>query len=83
MSASDNNNPPAQERRVHHDLRARFDEACKVTAPYFDAGIGLGGPSLTMSAQRMLHETYPELTQQEVALLFSAVKRFHLSSHNH
>lgn len=66
------------ERRGHHDLRLIFDGACQVTAPLFDAGLALGGHSLTTSAQRRLHETYPELTQQEVALLFSAVRRFHM-----
>lgn len=71
-----------QARRVHHDLRRIFDGACRVTAPFFDAGLGMGGHSLTTSAHRRLHETYPELTQQEVALLFSAVRRFHQSNHN-
>lgn len=69
-----------QDRRVHHDLRRIFDGACRVTAPFF--GAGMGGHSLTTSAHRRLHETYPELTQQEVALLFSAVSSFHQSSHN-
>jgi hypothetical protein len=77
MSSSAPQHPTTQERRVHHDLRAIFEGACKVTAPCFDPGLGLGGYSLTTSARRVLHETYPELTQQEVALLFSAVRRFH------
>lgn len=82
MSASDSHDLPKQEergseQRIHHDLRAIFKGACKVTAPCFESGLGMGGPSLTTSARRMLHETYPELTQQEVALLYSAVARFH------
>lgn len=88
MSASDSHNPPLpagaheDERRVSHDLRGIFEGACRVTAPCFEAGLGMGGPSLTTSARRLLHETYPELTQQEVALLYSAVARFHKASHN-
>lgn len=83
MPASDSNDPPhTGERRVHHDLRPLFKGACKVTAPFFDEGLGLGGQSLTTSARRMLHEAYPQLTQQEVALLFSAVKRFHKDNSN-
>ncbi|HXU93444.1 MAG TPA: hypothetical protein VFP33_07300 [Gallionella sp.] len=51
-----------------------------MTAPCFGAGLGMGGPSLTTSARRMLRESYPELTQQEISLLFSAVASFHRSS---
>ncbi len=88
MAASDSHDSPLpagaqkDERRVSHDLRQIFEGACRVTAPLFDAGLGMGGPSLTMSARRMLHETYPELTQQEVALLYSAVARFHKDNHH-
>ncbi len=84
MSASDSRDttspaavPHAEESRVHHDLRLIFEGACRVTAPCFGAGLGMGGPSLATSARRMLRESYPELTQQEVSLLFSAVARFH------
>lgn len=77
MSIDSPKEQPAEERRVHHDLRLIFDSACRVTAPFFDASLNLGGHSLTTSAHRTLHETYPELTQQEIALLFSAVRRFH------
>ena len=66
-----------QERRSQHDLRRIFDAACQITAPFFDVKQSWGGSSLTMYARQTLREAYPELTQQEVAILFSGVQRFH------
>lgn len=66
-----------QERRTHHNLRQIFDAACRITAPFFDTKQGWGGSSLTMYARQALREAYPELTQQETAILFSGVQRFH------
>lgn len=86
MSASDSRDTPSPAAVPHveesHDLHRIFEGACRVTAPCFGAGLGMGGPSLTTSARRMLRESYPELTQQEVSLLFSAVVRFHQFSRN-
>lgn len=67
----------ADDRRVHHNLRPIFDKACQITAPFFDSKQSWGGASLTMYARQALREEFPELTQQETALLFSAVQRFH------
>lgn len=66
-----------QERRSQHDLRRIFDAACQITAPFFDTKQSWGGSSLTMYARQTLREAYPELTQQEVAILYSGVARFH------
>ncbi|HEY0666260.1 MAG TPA: hypothetical protein VGD24_09360 [Gallionella sp.] len=66
-----------QERRSQHNLRAIFDDACKLTAPFFDTKQSWGGSSLTMYARQALREAYPELSQQEVAILYSGVARFH------
>ncbi|MBI5430160.1 MAG: hypothetical protein HY938_06850 [Nitrosomonadales bacterium] len=65
------------ERRSQHNLRLIFDAACRITAPFFDTKQSWGGSSLTMYARQALREAYPELTQQEVAILFSGVQRFH------
>ena len=65
------------ERRVHLHLREIFDVACAVTAPFFDPEKGWGGMSLTMYARQALRERFPELTQQDIAILFSAVQRHH------
>jgi hypothetical protein len=66
-----------QERRSQHNLRTIFDAACQLTAPFFDAKQSWGGASLTMYARQALREAYPELSQQEVAILYSGVARFH------
>ncbi|HEX5363407.1 MAG TPA: hypothetical protein VFW59_04010 [Gallionella sp.] len=66
-----------EERRVSPHLRVAFETACKVTAPFFDPKQEWGGMSLTMYARQALREAYPELTQQDLALLFAAVQRFH------
>ncbi|MDZ4201515.1 MAG: hypothetical protein U1C96_05135 [Gallionella sp.] len=65
------------ERRANPHLRVAFTEACSITAPFFDPEQGWGGMSLTMYARQALREAYPDLTQQDIALLFSAVQRFH------
>jgi hypothetical protein len=74
---------PAGERRTNSNLREIFEEACRVTAPFFDPAQGWGGKSLTMYARQTLRETFSNLSQQEVAILFSSVQRFHNSSHSH
>ncbi len=48
-----------------------------MTAPFFDSKQGWGGASLTMYARQTLRDAYPNLSQQEIAILFSAVQRFH------
>jgi hypothetical protein len=63
------------DRRSQHNLRLIFDRACEVSAPFFDSSQSWGGSSLTMFARQTLRETFPELTQQEIAILFSAVTR--------
>ncbi len=67
-----------QERRVRHDLRLVFESSCRITLPFFDRE--QGAASHTLYARQTLRDAYPELTQQEVAILFSAVERFHLAS---
>ena len=67
-----------QERRVRHDLRLVFESSCRITLPFFDSE--QGSVSHALYARQTLRDAYPELTQQEVALLFSAVERFHLIS---
>lgn len=63
--------------RIHHNLRPIFFRACQITAPFFDSKQSWGGSSLAMYARQTLREAFPELTQQEMAILFSAVQRFH------
>ena len=70
------------DKRVSAHLRVVFETACQVTAPFFDPAQGWGGKSLTLYARQALREKYPDLTQQDIAILFSAVQRFHRDSPN-
>lgn len=71
------NLPGSEDRRSNPHIRAIFESACTLTAPFFDPAQGWGGQSLTMYARQALREAYPELTQQDIALLFAAVQRHH------
>ena len=66
-----------QERRKHNNLREIFDKACWITAPFYDATQVWGNASLTMYARQALREAYPDLSQQEIAILSSSVERHH------
>ncbi len=65
------------ERRVQHNLRLIFDDSCRMTAAFFDPAQNWGDSSLTLYARQTLRDAYPELTQQEIAILFSGVVQFH------
>lgn len=89
MSLPDHHDPKleagtggAGERRVNGNLRPIFEGACRITAPFFDPKQGWGGMSLTMYARQTLREAYPNLSQQEIAILFSTVQRFHKNALN-
>lgn len=70
------------ERRAQGNLRLIFEGACRITTPFFDAKQGWGNTPLTMYAQQTLRDNYPHLSQQEIAILFSAVRRFHKANTN-
>lgn len=74
------NQPDSADKRTNAHLRVVFETACQITAPFFESGKGWGGKSLTLYARQALREKYPELTQQDIAFLFSAVQRFHRDS---
>lgn len=66
-----------EERRKRTELREIFDDVCRITAPFFDAGNSWGVSSLTMYARQTVREAYPQLTQQDIAILLSSIQRFH------
>ncbi|TNC94898.1 MAG: hypothetical protein FD121_1493 [Gallionellaceae bacterium] len=78
-----NNNPQGagnysgNERRAHRHLREYFDNACHITASLLAAHQGMDGAPLHLSALQTLRNHYPQLSQQEIAILFSAVKNYH------
>lgn len=81
MSASDDSKKSpvynGVERRIHAHLRVSFEAACQVTLPFLDKNLGFEGMPMKLSALRELHNCFPELTEQDVAILFSAVKNYH------
>lgn len=78
----DTANGGEKERRISAHLRVTFENACRITAPFFDAENSWGSSSLTMYARQTLREAYPDFTQQDLAILLSAVLRFHRNSLN-
>ena len=65
------------DKRVNSHLRVVFEDACRITASFFDPKQGWGGKSLTIYARQTLREAYPNLMQQDIAILLAAVQRFH------
>ena len=59
------------------DEENNFETACYITTPFLDSKKGLNGMPLKLSAFQALRNHYPELSQQDIAILFSAVKKFH------
>ena len=70
------------DRRVNIHLRVLFENACRITAPFFDPKQGWSTAHLTLYAQQALRVAYPELSLQDIALLFSGVQSFHITSLN-
>jgi hypothetical protein len=68
---------PNKERRTRIHVREVFHLACMLTAPLFDTEQGFGDSPMYLSAHRLLCETFPDLPEQDIAILFSAVKSFH------
>ena len=71
-----------KDRRTQPHLRNIFDKACKITEPFFDQKQSWGGAYLTMYARQTLREAFPNLTQQEIAILLSVVSRHHRDAEN-
>jgi hypothetical protein len=68
------------ERRAQHELRVIFEEACKITAVFFDTTQSWGGVTMVASARQALSNRYPDLSQQDIAILFAAVASRHKDS---
>lgn len=69
------NTPIHTERRQNPGLRALFEEAYALVAPYLDPQQSWGGVPLEHLAFRRLREAYPELSPQEAHLLICAFVR--------
>lgn len=62
------------ERRTYHGVRAIFEEAYVVALPYLDPAQGILGQPLTHHVSIVLHENFPQLSNQERAVLIGALQ---------
>jgi hypothetical protein len=65
------------ERRRNYQLRAIFDVASTRIAHLVDAEEEWRDPPLEYLAQRLIHESYPHLSADEVRILVGAIERKH------
>lgn len=63
------------DRRAHYDLRDIFDKAYACALPYLDPEQGVGHSPMIRYAYIALREAFPQLSQQEVALLVPSLRR--------
>lgn len=61
------------ERRTHHHLREIFDQAYHVASPLLDSNLS----STTHFLRITLHDAFPKLHQQDIAILCVAIERVH------
>lgn len=65
---------PATERRVHHQVRAVFGEACALIAPLLlEADPAAQASGFAMA--HMVRNRFPELSAEEVHVLITAATR--------
>lgn len=57
-----------------------LNRTCQITAPFFDPEHSWSAAHLTLYAQQSLREAYPELSLQDIAILFSGVQSFHIAN---
>jgi hypothetical protein len=63
------------DRRVHLRLRAVFDSALALVAPFFDRNRIWSGVSLEYFAYRVLREHYPDLSAVDIHVFVAAARR--------
>lgn len=63
------------DRRANHELRDKFEQACRIVAPFFSADNQWSGHSLDHMAYRVLREQMPTLSQAEVHVIVVAAAR--------
>ncbi|HRP98595.1 MAG TPA: hypothetical protein PL143_20350 [Rhodocyclaceae bacterium] len=73
--ATNTDMPAAAERRRHHRVRAVFEEALVLIAPFFEHDDDWGHGTLDHLAYRALREAFPQLSVTEVHVLVIAAQR--------
>lgn len=63
------------ERRNNSELRAVFDEAYALIAPFLDPGSAWGGQAMQHMALRTLRDSFPKLSAEQAHILIVAAMR--------
>lgn len=66
---------PGTERRTQPHLRAVFERAYEIAFPLLDPKRNLQGAGSAHFLRVVLHDAFPELHQQDVAILSVAIER--------
>ncbi len=69
------------ERRTNHHLRAVFDRAYEIASPLLDPTQGLSHSGSGHFLRIVLHDAFPELHQQDIAILSAAIERVFRERH--
>jgi len=67
--------PAGTERRTHHHLRDVFEHAYRVAYPLLDSGQALSGTGSAHFLRVVLHDAFPELQLQDIAILSVSIER--------
>ncbi len=71
----DRNGQERPERRQHHRLRTIYGEVKEKLEHFFHSKHDWAGSSIDYLALRIVHESYPELSSDEVRTLVAAIER--------
>jgi len=64
------------ERRVHHEAREVFEQACVLLAPYIQEGGG-GFHMSRFGLTHVVSEHFPSLPRQQVSVIIAAVENYY------
>ena len=68
--------PAGNERRVHHEVREAFGQACVLLAPYIQEGGG-GFRMSRFGLTHMVSEHFPSLSKPQVSAVIAAVENYY------
>jgi len=71
-----NYSPPQNERRVHHQVREVFVNACQLLAPIV-AGNDTVKLVSSFAMMQIVKENFPELSSSEISIIISTVEKMH------
>lgn len=65
------------ERRNERGVRACFEEACDLVAPFFDPAGQWGRAPLNHLAMRVLRERFGHLSSSELMIMLGGIRKLH------